>query len=68
MLTYQNQKLQQNKTMAFDDSFEHEVIHQGKKLRVIFSVDTWHPSLSKEEIEILSHPVFKDFGYAVLKT
>ena len=57
---------QQGKTMVFDDSFEHEVIHEGKMLRVILSVDTWHPSLTSEEIKILSHPVFKDFGYAVI--
>ena len=58
---------EQGKTIAFDDSFEHEVIHDGKKSRVILSIDIWHPSLTKEEIRILSHPVFKDFGYAVLK-
>ena len=57
---------EQNKTFAFDDSYEHEVIHEGNKLRIIFSVDIWHPSLTKKEIKVLSHPVFKNFGYAVL--
>ncbi len=57
----------QNKTISFDDSFEHEVKHEGNQLRVVLSVDIWHPSLSKEDIKILSHNVFKDFGYFILK-
>ena len=56
----------QGKSMAFDDSYEHEVMHKGNRLRVILSVDIWHPSLTKKEIKILSHPVFKNFGYAEL--
>ena len=36
-------------------------------LRVILSIDIWHPSLSNEDITVLSHPVFKDFGYAVIR-
>lgn len=54
----------QGKAMAFDDSFEHEVIHEGDKARVVLSVDVWHPSLTGGEIEILSHPLFQRFGKA----
>jgi aspartate beta-hydroxylase len=54
----------QGRAMAFDDSFEHEVEHEGKKLRIVLSVDVWHPSLTAEDIAVLSHPVFRDFGYA----
>jgi len=49
--------------MAFDDAFDHEVIHEGEKPRVILSVDVWHPSLTREDIAVLSHPVFRTFGY-----
>lgn len=54
----------QGKTIAFDDSFEHEVIDDGKLDRVVLSIDTWHPDLSAADIAVLGHPVFKRFGYA----
>ncbi|NEO81200.1 aspartyl/asparaginyl beta-hydroxylase domain-containing protein [Moorena sp. SIO4G3] len=53
---------QQSKAMAFDDSFDHEILHQGKKSRVVLVIDVWHPSLSEEDIKILSHPVFATYG------
>jgi len=56
-------KWEEGKTISFDDSYEHEVIHNGEKLRVVLSIDTWHPSLSRDDITFLSDPVFKDFGY-----
>ena len=53
---------EQGKSMAFDDAFEHEVFHQGKKTRVVLVIDVWHPSLTQQDIAILSHPVFATYG------
>lgn len=52
----------QGEVIFFDDSFNHEVIHNGEKPRIVLIVDIWHPSLTPEDIEILSHPVFSRFG------
>ena len=53
---------EQDKCLILDDSFEHEVTHKGEKDRVIMLVDLWHPSLSKEEIQVLSNSVFHKYG------
>jgi aspartate beta-hydroxylase len=50
------------KTFAFDDSFEHEVLHEGERTRVVLVVDVWHPSLTPADVRVLSHPVFSRFG------
>lgn len=47
---------------AFDDSFEHEVVHEGNLPRVALVVDVWHPSLDEDDISVLSHDVFRRFG------
>ena len=52
------------RTLAFDDAFEHEVAHDGERDRIVLVVDVWHPSLTDEDIEVLSHPVFGVFGKA----
>ena len=52
----------QGKTLAFDDSFQHEVEHAGERPRVVLVVDVWHPSLTPRDIAVLSHPVFQRFG------
>ena len=52
----------QGKVLAFDDSFEHEVFHQGEQTRVVLVVDCWQPGLKPEEIEILENPLFGRFG------
>lgn len=52
----------QGKVLAFDDSFEHEVFHQGEETRVVLVVDCWQPGLKPEEIEILENPLFGRFG------
>jgi len=45
---------QQGKCLAFDDSFEHEVIHRGTSRRVVLIVDIWHPELSdKQQLDVL---------------
>lgn len=47
---------------GFDDSFEHEVIHDGAKDRTVIIVDTWNPELPPSEREILDDDVFSRFG------
>ena len=36
---------------VFDDSFEHEVWHDGDGVRIVFLARFWHPELTDEEIE-----------------
>lgn len=38
------------KCFVFDDTFEHEVVHDGQDERVVLLLDVWHPDLSKAEI------------------
>ncbi|KAG5879021.1 hypothetical protein JTB14_009659 [Gonioctena quinquepunctata] len=40
--------------IIFDDSFEHEVWHNGTKLRLVLIVDIWHPELTPSEKRNLS--------------
>ena len=40
--------------MAFDDSFEHEVIHDGDEPRIILLLDFWHPDATPEIQDIAS--------------
>ncbi|XP_061708656.1 aspartyl/asparaginyl beta-hydroxylase isoform X2 [Cydia pomonella] len=37
------------KVLMFDDSFEHEVWHNGSGARLVLIVDVWHPGLSAAE-------------------
>ncbi|XP_055319576.1 aspartyl/asparaginyl beta-hydroxylase isoform X8 [Sitodiplosis mosellana] len=43
----------EGKFMVFDDSFEHEVWHNGTTYRLILIVDVWHPDLTAEEKQTL---------------
>jgi hypothetical protein len=52
----------QGKAFGFDDSFEHEVIHNGTKDRVVLMVDLWHKSLTDSDIEFLENDIFQVFG------
>ena len=52
----------QGHCLVFDDAYAHAVVHRTGAVRVILSVDTWHPNLEPEEIAILSHPVFARFA------
>lgn len=36
----------EGKVLMFDDSYEHEVWHEGKSLRLVLIVDFWHPDLT----------------------
>ena len=46
--------------VCFDDSFEHEVLHNGKKDRIM--VDLWHPQIKDSYVNILKLDEFKNFG------
>lgn len=39
--------------MVFDDSFEHEVWHNGTEYRLILIIDVWHPDLTAHEKKTL---------------
>nr|CAH0104148.1 unnamed protein product [Daphnia galeata] len=40
---------EEGKFIIFDDSFEHEVWHQGPSYRLVLIVDLWHPELTTDE-------------------
>ncbi len=40
---------EEGKAIMFDDSFEHEVIHNGKDIRVVLIMDIWHPELPVDQ-------------------
>lgn len=40
---------QEGKFLIFDDSFEHEVWHEGEGLRLVLIVDFWHPDLTEQQ-------------------
>ena len=44
----------QGQFIIFDDSFEHEVWHNGSSYRLVLIVDVWHPELTREERRTLS--------------
>ena len=39
----------EGKFIVFDDSFEHEVWHEGESFRLVLIVDIWHPELTARE-------------------
>ena len=43
----------EGKGFVFDDSFEHEVWHDGDATRIVLVARFWHPALSEVEIEAL---------------
>jgi aspartate beta-hydroxylase len=42
----ETRKWEEGKVIVFDDSFEHEVWHNGSTYRLVLIVDFWHPELS----------------------
>ncbi|XP_064596923.1 aspartyl/asparaginyl beta-hydroxylase-like [Liolophura sinensis] len=50
----QEGKWVEGKFIIFDDSFEHEVWHDGNSFRLVLIVDFWHPELSDHEKANLS--------------
>uniref|UniRef100_A0A1B6FC50 Aspartyl/asparaginy/proline hydroxylase domain-containing protein n=1 Tax=Cuerna arida TaxID=1464854 RepID=A0A1B6FC50_9HEMI len=45
----QTRTWEEGKVIIFDDSFEHEVWHNGTEQRLILIVDVWHPELTAKE-------------------
>ncbi|XP_037940831.1 aspartyl/asparaginyl beta-hydroxylase isoform X6 [Teleopsis dalmanni] len=45
---------QEGKFIIFDDSFEHEVWHNGSSMRLVLIVDVWHPQLTELQRTYLS--------------
>ncbi|GLV43167.1 Aspartyl beta-hydroxylase [Carabus blaptoides fortunei] len=39
----------EGEVILFDDSFEHEVWHNGSDIRLILIIDVWHPELTDSE-------------------
>ncbi|CAH1773510.1 unnamed protein product [Owenia fusiformis] len=39
----------EGKFIMFDDSFEHEVWHEGSSYRLVLIVDFWHPELTEDQ-------------------
>ena len=44
---------QEGKCLFFDDSFDHEVRHEGNETRYVLILDIWHPDLTGVEIAAL---------------
>ncbi len=44
---------QDGKVLIFDDSFEHEVRHDGNRTRFVLLFDIWHPDWTDEEVRTL---------------
>lgn len=44
---------EEGKIMVFDDSFEHEVWHNGTDIRLILIIDVWHPDLTPDQKKTL---------------
>lgn len=42
-------KWKEGKIFIIDDSFEHEVWHEGKENRLVLIIDVWHPDLTEQE-------------------
>lgn len=43
------QSWSRNRCLILDDSFEHEVVHDGERRRVVLLVDAWRPELTDAE-------------------
>jgi len=45
----ETRKLTEGKLIIFDDSFEHEIKHEGESYHLALIVDFWHPDLSESK-------------------
>ncbi|XP_057370981.1 aspartyl/asparaginyl beta-hydroxylase-like isoform X1 [Daphnia carinata] len=45
---------EEGKFVVFDDSFDHEVWHNGSSYRLVLIVDLWHPELTTDEWQSLA--------------
>ncbi len=56
-------KWKEGKSFSFNDSYIHEVRHNGKKERVVFIIDVWSEKIPiKHRVLIEKLPLFKKFG------
>ncbi|KAL3888160.1 hypothetical protein ACJMK2_000539 [Sinanodonta woodiana] len=53
-VTNETREWLEGKFIIFDDSFEHEVWHDGKDLRLVLIIDFWHPELTEQQRRNLS--------------
>nr|CAD7438769.1 unnamed protein product [Timema bartmani] len=49
VLTHTVGTWKEGKILIFDDSFEHEVWHNGSTMRLVLIIDVWHPELTDQE-------------------
>ena len=49
--------------LVFDDSFEHEVWHDGDDERIVLILDFWHPELSEAEIWAITEMARRSSGF-----
>lgn len=49
-----NRTWEEGKAIIIDDSFDHEVWHNGSSFRLILIVDFWHPDLTARQRASLS--------------
>ena len=45
---------EEGKVLVFDDSYEHEVWHNGTERRLILIIDAWHPDIPKSRRSLLT--------------
>ena len=45
---------EEGKVLVFDDSYEHEVWHNGTETRLILIVDVWHPDIPRSRRSLLT--------------
>ena len=50
----QTRTWEEGKFIIFDDSFEHEVWHDGNEFRLVLIVDFWHPELTEQQRKTIS--------------
>lgn len=55
------------RTVVFDDSFEHEIWHDGKKPRLVLLADFFHPELSEAEGNRLAATFYADANLKISK-
>lgn len=54
---------EEGRAFGFNDSFDHEVIHEGERDRVILIVDTWPKSIPQDIRNLFqTYPKLKNFG------
>jgi Aspartyl/Asparaginyl beta-hydroxylase len=57
------QQWREGKCLVFDDSFEHEVWHEGDEERIVLILDVWHPELSAAEIWAITEMKSRSSAY-----